>query len=314
MKLTLAIVIAGALCAGAQAQNKIERERGGLLGPVRSARAEAEEQTPGDGKTAGGRRVPLYSVTYDARGNTVERAEFNWDGSPSRKLVYTYDGQGRETGYEEYTGALASPRRHVYVLDERGKRIEYKIVQPDGAAGERLLYKYDAQGRLAEEELREHKGALIGRIVYAYDDRGAQVSRTGFNADGSVSYVANDTYDAAGRLTERARRDGGLPTYKVRYAYDRRGRLVEREAVGSVVETDFPPGEAPAPGRTVYVYQDKERPRELIAYAPDGSVSERVRVEYDPRGNWIRRTHQPRAPAAGGREPRRVEYRTITYF
>src|SRR3712207_6320859 len=146
MKVTLAIIFAGALCAGAQAQNKIERERGGLLGPARFARVEAEERTPGGGKTAEGRRVPLYSVTYDARGNAVERAEFDWDGSPSRRLVYTYDAQGRETGYEEYTGALASPRRHVYVLDERGRRIEYKIVQPDGAAGERLLYKYDAQG------------------------------------------------------------------------------------------------------------------------------------------------------------------------
>ena len=33
----------------------------------------------------------------------------------------------------------------------------------------------------------------------------------------------------------------------MRYVYDGKGRLVERESVGSVVETDFPPGEAPDP-------------------------------------------------------------------
>ena len=312
MKSAFTLILVGALWAGAPAQAKTDKELAGLRGAVQTVCIEAAEFTPRGGSSVEERRVPLQTVAYDARGNAVRRVDYNYDGTVAQTLVYTYDAQGRGTGYEEYTGALAAPRRHVYALDEQGRRVEYRIVQPDGAAGEKYLYKYDAKGSLVEEALHEHKGALISRNTYAYDGEGRQVSQTRYNSDGSVSSTSSTSYDAHGRPVERVRHEGDTLTYRVRYAYDARGRVVAQETVGSVVEADVAPAEAHAPGRVVYVYKGKEWPRAALAYAPDGSLRERVEIEYDARGNWTKRTRLMRPGAAG--ESRRVEYRAITYF
>lgn len=288
---------AGAQTAGAGAD--------GLAGPVKEVRHETSDSAPGGGAARRGR-----SDTYDVKGNKVEERHFGPDGSVAQRLVYTFDARGRATGYEEYSAGVDTPRRHVYVLGEKGERVEYKIVQPDGKGGEKLLYKYDAQGRLAEELLHEHKGQLLSRNVHAYDEAGRPASQTRYDADGSVSSVAKVTYVAQGRPVERTRHEGGILTYRIRYRYDARGRVVEQETVGSVLEADVTPAEAQPPGRVSYVYKDGKQPKEATRYAPDGTALERIVFQYDPRGNWISKTHIS-LTAAGAQ---RAEYRTITYF
>ena len=72
------------------------------------------------------------------------------------------------------------------------------------------------------------------------------------------------------------------------------------------------PSAAHAPGRVVCVYKGKEWPGAALAYAPDGSLRERVEIEYDSRGNWTRKPRLVQPGAA--RQSGRVEYRAITYF
>jgi hypothetical protein len=65
----------------------------------------------------------------------------------------------------------------------------------------------------------------------------------------------------------------------------------------------------------VYLYKDgAQQPREMIAYTAGGSVRERVLIEHDARGNWIRKTHVVQPDKSRRWESQRVEYRTITYF
>lgn len=308
------LLLVCAFCVAARAQTQSDRERAGLRGPVRVVRTEVLEFAQGDGKGVADARWPLQSVGYDARGSKSRQTDFNQNGSASQTLIYASDAEGRVTGYEEFSGGMTVPRKHVFVLDEKGNRVEHKIVQPDGANGEKNLYKYDERGRLVETKVLEHKGTLLSRIVHAYDARGRRASQTIYNADGSVSSVSRVTYDARGRVAERNRFDGGVLTYRVRYKYDRGGRLTEQETVGSVLETDFPPSEVHAPGRMVYVNGVAGRPKEAIAYDPDGSVRERILFEYDSHGNWVRRTRLPQSAAPGNNVPRRVEHRHIEYF
>jgi hypothetical protein len=315
MKRALIIMFAVALWAvAANAQAKTDRERARLRGGVQSVRTEAAEFAPKGGGSVAGKRRLLQVVTYNARGDRLKQVDYNHDGSVAQTLVCTFDGQGRANGYEEYTGGLTTPRQHLYVLDDRGQRIEYSFVQPDGSAGEKYLYRHDARGNIIEETLHGHKGELISRNVFAYDDKGRPTSQTRYNADGSVSSIIASTYDAQGMPVERVRHEGDTLTYRVRYFYDRLMRVVAQETVGSVVESDIHPSEAHAPGRVVYVYKEKEQPKETIAYAPDGSIRERVSLEYDSRGNWIKRTRMAGSGEGSRRELRRVEYRTITYF
>jgi hypothetical protein len=315
MKRGLSILFVVALwVVAANAQAKTDREHDGLRGAVQSVRTEAAEFAPKGGRSVEGKRRLLQTVTYNARGDGVKLVDYNHDGSVAQTLVYTFDGQGRTNGYEEYTGGMTTPRRHVYVLDDRGRRIEYGFVQPDGSAGEKHLYRYDARGNVIEETLNGHKGELISRNVFAYDAEGRPISQTRYNADGSVSSIISSSYDAQGKPVERVRHEGDTLTYRVRYFYDRLKRVAAQETAGSVVGSDVHPSEAHAPGRVVYVYKGKGQPKETIAYAPDGSVRERVLIEYDARGNWIKRTRLVVSGESGRGESRRVEYRTITYF
>jgi hypothetical protein len=314
MKRGLPVLFVVALWAvAANAQAKSDREHAGLRGAVQSVRTEVSEFAPEGGGSVEGRRRLLQTITYNARGDRVKLVDYNHDGSVAQTLVHTFDGLGRNNGYEEYTGGLKTPRRHVYVLDDRGRRIEYSFVQPDGSAGEKCLYRYDARGNVVEETLHGHKGELISRNVLAYDEEGRQVSQTRYNADGSVSAIISNSYDAQGKPVERVRHEGDTLTYRVRYFYDRRMRVAAQETVGSVVEPDVNPSEAHAPGRVVYVYKGKGQPAETIAYAPDGSVREKVYIEYDSRGNWIKRTHLIGSRESGRRESRRIVRRAITY-
>jgi len=188
------------------------------------------------------------------------------------------------------------------------------LSQPDGSAGEKYLYKYDVKGNTLEEALHDHKGALISRKVYGYDDRGRQISQTIYNADGSLSSTTSVSYDEGGKFIERIRREGVTVTYRVRYVYDRQGRVVEQQTVGSVVGSDLRVPESHAPGRVVYVYKGKDQPREATAFDPDGSVREKVVIEYDSRGNWIRKAYLIQLAGSSKSVPRRVEYRVIKYF
>lgn len=317
MRKVLFVLIVGLLwnAPPAGAQTSDDKGATDLHGAVKTVRHEMAEFTPIGDKRVAGRRTPVQAVAYDAKGNKVEQVSYNEDGSVALRLVYTYDAGGRGTGYEEYAGGAGNARRHVYVFDEKGRRSEYRIVQPDGAAGEKHVYKYDARGRLLEESLQGHKGELISRNVYAYDDEGRQVSQTRYNADGSLSSTTSISYDERGQPAERVRFEGDTLTYRVRYVYDRKGRVIAQETTGSVVESEMPHAEASPPGRTVSVYKDgAEQPREMIVHAPDGSVREKVLIEYDARGNWIRKTRLVQPGKSRRWESQRVEYRTITYF
>ena len=140
-----------------------ERQQNRLLGPVQTVSTEVAEFTTKDGKRVEGPRVPLHTITYDARGKIVKRVDFNRDGSVAQTMVYNYDTEGRNVGYEDYAAGLDVPRKHIYKLDQKGNRIEYRIVQPTGKdADEKYVYKYDDNGNKIAEELY-HKTSLISR-------------------------------------------------------------------------------------------------------------------------------------------------------
>lgn len=310
MKRPATLIIFFVLLLSASGQAQPDRARDRVLGPARTVVTELAEFTTKDGKSVEGPRVPQHTVTYDARGNRVKRIDFNRDGSIAQTIVYTYDSAGRNVGYEDYVTGLSTPRKHIYTLDEKGNRLEYKIVQPTGKDGEeRYVYKYDADGKLIAEELY-YKTTIISRNQNAYDSQGRLISQTSYNPDSTVSSRLLVSFAADGKPLERTRHDGDLLTYRVRYAYDKKSRLVEVETTGSYVETDSS-SENHITGKVVYVYKGKDRPKEMLIYNQDGSLRERVVIDYDSRGNWTKRTH--RVKAGGTEVTRQVQYRTITY-
>jgi hypothetical protein len=283
-----------------------------LRGPVHTVATEVAEFTTQDGRNVEGPSVPLHTITYDARGNRIKRLDFNHDGSVAQTIVYNYDAQGRYVGYEDYAAGLSTPRKHIYILDEKGNRVEYRMLQPTGKdADEKYAYKYDDKGNLIAEELY-HKTSLISRNENTYDQQGRLISQISYNPDSTVSSRIVVSLAPDGKPLERTRHDGDLLTYRVRYTYDNKRRLVEVETTGSWIETDAP-SEDHITGKVVYVYKGKDQPKEMLIYNQDGSLRERVAIDYDSRGNWTKRTHRVKAAPAAKEVTRQIDYRTITY-
>src|ERR1700752_1599305 len=286
MKTAVSIfVLTSALWLAPNGQVKGDREHDRLFGPVQTVTTEVAEFTSKEGKNVEGPRLPVETVSYDARGNRIKRVDFNRDGSVAQTIVYTYDAEGRSTGYEDYTPGLDTPRKHVYVLDANGNKTEYKMIQPTGsAADEKYRYKYDSKGNRIGEELY-HKTTLVSRNENVHDEQGRLIAQTIYNPDGSVAARISNSFAPDGNPVERTRHDGDLLTYRVRYKYDDKGRLTELETIGSYVAMDSS-ADAYVTGKIVYVYKGKDRPKETLIYNPDGSLRERLVYESAPRENW----------------------------
>ena len=299
-------------CVAINAQKKSGSEQDLLSGPVQTVTTEVSEFNSRDGKTVEGPRIPQHTVTYDARGNRVRRVDFNRDGTVAQTLVYNYDAEGRCVGYDDYAAGLSTPRKHIYTLDSTGHRIEYRIVQPNGSASdEKYVYEYDSNGNRLVEELY-HKTSLISRNENTYDAQGRLISQISYNPDSTVSSRIRVSFAPEGKPIEQTRHDGDLLTYRVRYTYDTKHRPVQVETTGSYVETDSS-SEGHITGKVVYVYKSNDRPKEMLIYNQDGSVRERVVIDYDSRGNWTKRTHRIKAATGGKEVTRQIDYRTITY-
>lgn len=303
---TLTLILSALLLVSANGQTKRDVEHDRLFGPVQTVTTEVAEFITRDGKSVAGPRVPSHTVTYDARGNRIKRVDFNRDGSVAQTLVYNYDAEGRNVGYEDYVTGLSTPRKHIYTLDQNGNRVGYRIVQPTGKDGdEKYAYKYDANGNLIVEELF-YKTTLVSRNENSHDEHGRLINQIIYNPDATVSSRIRVSFTPDGKPMEQTRHDGDLLTYRVRYTYDKKGRPIEVETTGSYVETDSS-SESHITGKVVYVYKGKDHPKEMVIYNPDGSLRERIAIDYDSRGNWTKRTHRVKESI------RQIQYRTITY-
>lgn len=311
MKRLATVLILFVLWTATNAHAQSDRVRDRLFGPVQTVSTDVAEFIAKEGKNVEGPRVPQHTLTYDARGNRVKRIDFNRDGSVAQTIVYNYDAEGRSVGYEDYAAGLSTPRKHIYTLDQNGHRVEYRIVQPNGKAGdEKYVYKYDSNGNRIAEELY-YKTSLISRNENTYDAEGRLISQISYNPDSTVSSRIRVSLAPDGKPVERTRHDGDLLTYSVRYTYDTKRRPVEVETTGSYVETDSS-SEDHITGKVVYVYKGKDHPKEMLIYNQDGSLRERILIDYDSRGNWTKRTHRVKA-TAGKEATRQIDYRIITY-
>lgn len=282
------------LCAAAAgAQKQTDRERQGLVGPVKSVETYVVNYPLRDGKTERGSRVPWHTAAFDRAGHFTEKVTHDARGNVLERLVYTFDAKGRPTGYDEYASAvdksLASARRHVYAVDAAGRRTEYRVFEASGVPAGRFTYKYDDAGRLIEDGYYYHTGKFGGRTVYAYDDAGRQVGETGYDAEGNVGRKAVRSYDERERRVEELRYDGEKLKYKILSRHDARGRVLEVETVEFNTDPDLRPSHAPEPGRVVYAYDDRQRTKEVATYGPDGSLKGRVVYTFDERGGEVAR-------------------------
>src|SRR3954470_22334876 len=100
-----------------------DRDRDGLVGPVRRIKTEMVKLANKGGKVVEGQRVVLESVAYDIKGTKIENAYFPIPGAAlTGKEVYKYDDKGNiiEMTLMGADGSLLSKEVYAYEFDAFG--------------------------------------------------------------------------------------------------------------------------------------------------------------------------------------------------
>ncbi len=100
-----------------------DRDRDGLLGPVRRVKTEMVKLSNKGGQVVEGQRVVLESIAYDIKGTKIENAYFPIPGAAlTGKEVYKYDDKGNivEMTLMGTDGSLLSKEVYAYEFDAFG--------------------------------------------------------------------------------------------------------------------------------------------------------------------------------------------------
>jgi hypothetical protein len=246
----------------AVAQEKSDREKADLLGPVRSVRSQTIDYKDETLKQSLG-IWQTESVTYDEKGNEIERNTSLAQGSMVGKEVRTYDAKANLIQSILSTDAGVSERR-VYAY-EGGKLINIVSYDANGKVDSRQLNSYSKDGLLLEEKYFAG-GSAFGKTVFKYDRIGNLSEMAFYLPNGTKAIALMGPCHGAHRMTyayNEQRKPAQIASYepngdlkeKWQYAYDSKGLITSDsfEYVGSRQTS-------------VYVY------------------------EYDSRGNWIKKT------------------------
>ena len=106
-----------------QPVSESDRNRDGLIGPVRRVRTEVAKLSTQDGKSVESKHVVLEIVAYDVKGNKIENQYFPIAGATlTGKEVYKYDEKGNisEMTLLNNDGTLLSKEIYKYEYDFAG--------------------------------------------------------------------------------------------------------------------------------------------------------------------------------------------------
>lgn len=320
-RMTTAVVAAAVLLVAvsqaASQSNKSDRERMGLLGPVKSVTTETE--SPGKPRTK------IQTAIFNATGKKIEEINYSESGAIANRVTFTYDARGNlieERRFDINGAGLGKIKFHYDAGGRETQRLSYSA---DGQLSSTTTFVYDSSGRLSEET---HKGAkdnwFDGAFQYVYDEQGRLINkksnRTGAlgsaRSDGSFRVVATYQYDDRGFLVEETE-TGITGALRTRYSYDSNGKMTRK--VGGLVP------------RTVD-YDDKGNPiKEYMEGFRYGSANPETsyKYEFDSKGNWVQqiitqttvKERTERAPGTSLSYPSRqplseviqTRYRTVVY-
>lgn len=229
-----------------------------------------------------------YTYTYDENGNCLSEYSTDVQGC-STSITYTYDENGRllteinatRDGYSSHQSTIQ------YFYNASGQLEKSVETEPDSDVQVEILYTCDEGGRVLKEETHfvyPDQRLKMYTNEYSYDAMGNKLSECFYNRDELCSKTTW-TYDEAGRLTGEFLHND---SYTV-YAYDEAGHLVEKTE-GRIVN------EVSKPSYTLY-YQYGENGHLSQRYELDGQGNKYHITEYtcDESGNVLQERHYTNA-------------------
>ena len=318
-----------------------ERQKAGLIGPVRTLRTEVTRFVSERGRLS---EKPWYASTiwYDSEVNPTEQLTHNPNGTVAR-ATYLYDASGR---LSEMRGELdgVSSGRTIYLYDDEG-RLSYELsLRADGSEGRQTRRFYQPDGSYTEEfTLNQTPGeatalapvdasgettlAEHASFIRTYrDPAGQPLEMRFYDASGGLLYRFVYHYNARGILTDMEQRTGDQPLFELPAGTERAAPLLGDFAAlfspdtaistvryrydehGRRIEAATWMG-ANCIDRRTFAYNERGDKMAEQRYGADGNLQSEIvyQRDYDERGNWVRE----RVLEAG--VPANATRRTIAY-
>lgn len=171
--------------------------------------------------------------------------------------------------------------------------------QPDiGPSIEETAYTYDSQGDLTREIIEDETIGQYPSKLYVYDKSGNRVAEAAYNVCGTFSSLHIYDRDDKERLREDLLYKSRSITRTV-MDYDEQGRLIRSRRYQNGVFKSI----------TQYAYDLNHHVAEQVTYLPDGTLYNRTRIAYDDRGNpAVEESRHPTLPSLDSKEISRYEY------
>jgi hypothetical protein len=272
------------LASSGLAVSKNDRERIGLIGPVRVVVEEISDKDKAVGAPwPNGSHVWWFVHNYDPTGRLTD----------SQMRTYTVGGR---------IGPLS---KSVTTRDALGNLVVRTNLDEDGSIRSRVLSARDQNGNETAEAQYKTDGLLSRVTVFSYDKEQRQTSRTTFSWNPPSFEQATYTTDDQGNKITVEYINGAFRRKEVESfgSHGRRTGVVTYGVDGTILR------------KGVLKYDERDNIIESTSYRADGTVeSEDIRTyEYDSVGNWIKLKKTERQ---NDRDQTYVSFsfRNITYY
>lgn len=119
---------------------------------------------------------------------------------------------------------------------------------------------------------------VTGIYEYAYDSAGNQITETQYDADGSVSVLANKEYDSDNHLIKEAASRADEELWLKEYEYDDRGNKIKESTIYYGLDSNY---------LDEYEYDMNDRLVKTTSYSK-GEITSISSIEYDEHGNAVK--------------------------
>lgn len=210
------------------------------------------------------------------QGNKLaQKITYNPQNNPIDKITYIYDSKGNLNLENIYLGTEYVQYKALYTYDKKNRVLSEARYDKDSKMQYQTRYTY-AGNNLIKKETVNVKGEPEYSEKFTHDKNGNILIQDIFEKFDNSNVINTFKYDAANNKTEWNVTKNGTPIVKALFTYDKYKNQTSYTALDEVS------------GKTL----------EKREYA----------FEYDPKGNWIKKTVRI------NNNPQFIEERKITYF
>jgi YD repeat-containing protein len=189
-------------------------------------------RTDGSGLAAGPDQGPLeylYSVEdYDENGNLVSSKRFTPEGEVEEEVTNKYDEKGRITAEEIYSALDNYRQKRSIDYDDINGTVTDSNFYEDGAA-DRIVTHF-GEGTLVTKIEHFTDGTHADEVeMFEYDSHNLPVEHNVYDGGNVLKMKEKNSYDADGRLMEKAITRDGEADQSIRIFYDEAGNPIREE-------------------------------------------------------------------------------------